>query len=1072
MDTRKHVVATVGKENLTKISGVKSRSRYKQNLTESVMQTAFDSNREMTSTIPREIENATTALHDMITVAATNRTLGTSDIDKARGEMSTIRTGLSILESNASKDIPAAEVQGIAFCLFKDRDPAYTYAVEPSASKSNRSLCMDNPLTGVSDQRTVCHTCSGDLMRCPGHNSEIKLLDELMIILPQDAPIIVDILNSVCSFCSRILCSHTILEHEGVTKLPANTKLTAIANRSKSIKYCRRKHKCTLCGCILEYKAKDTYIDSEVEELNMCKDTTLSYPPNAEKCPLAVTHSIERCFKSPEYSFTRSRDLIVIDASESKEKRKSPRENTDIFTILNNISDDDAEILGFRSKGPSPVHPRDIIWRSIPVVPQNVRIAPRVDNVERPHELTKLYDEILHNIFRYNTEHVNQDVTHEIRSQISTSLLHILDSSDRKLSQRSLRTPKGIKQLVNGKQGIALQYIFSHRSEQSGRSVCSPGYHLKFGTVGMPRILARIMTLPERATPFNISSLRIKLANGSIASVTREKQHRKIIITSKNIGMNLEIGDICERHIEDGDWVLVNRAPTLHRFNMIARQVVLTDVLTLELHMADTTGLNADFDGDELFIAVIQSIHARAEALTMMSAANCMISSHDNKPITGVIFDSLVAAYILTEKNRMLTKYVFNDCMARIDRIFDFGSLIKRASKFGIEYPSGKLLFSALLPSGFTYRNGSASATSENAAVYIVNGILINGRISKQHIGNYPGSIVHTLWRDYGKGEAVQFLSDAYLMLETFIHHEGFSVGIGDCLIHDKHMAKKIEREIDEARETIKKMKLPSSDPYEIKRYEMHVTDILLSAKESAEKYLMKSMRDDNSIKVAADSGAKGSKANALQMIAALMQQFSDGKRIEPTISGGTRCLPYFSANDTDPIARGLCTHSYTEGLTLPEYIFHSMGGREGLTDTATKTADSGYTHAKMSRFMENLTVDRFGTVRDSNDNIIQIKYGLDGFAAEYLFKEMWNGKEVRTFVSITDELNALNVEAGYLPEKHYNYISKSYSAKIASQMVYDVDDESSDSGSDSGSEFEDPDLETESETEDAEGDD
>lgn len=132
---------------------------------------------------------------------------------------------------------------------------------------------------------------------------------------------------------------------------------------------------------------------------------------------------------------------------------------------------------------------------------------------------------------------------------------------------------------------------------------------------------------------------------------------------------------------------------------------------------------------------------------------------------------------------------------------------------------------------------------------------------------------------------------------------------------------------------------------------------------------------------------SKGSETNLTQIVAMLANQNVDGRRIPEGFS--KRTLPHFTKDDRSPEPRGFVYNSFYSGLGPHEFFFHSMGGREGLSDTAVKTARTGYIQRKLIKALEDVIVKYDGTVRDSQNNLIQIMYGEDGFAAEFIEKQV-----------------------------------------------------------------------------------
>ncbi|KAH9159373.1 hypothetical protein AeNC1_019079, partial [Aphanomyces euteiches] len=175
-----------------------------------------------------------------------------------------------------------------------------------------------------------------------------------------------------------------------------------------------------------------------------------------------------------------------------------------------------------------------------------------------------------------------------------------------------------------------------------------------------------------------------------------------------------------------------------------------------------------------------------------------------------------------------------------------------------------------------------------------------------------------------------------------------------------------------------------------IQTFEQFVNKVLNSARDQSGREAQGSLDETNNIKATVTSGSKGSYLNISQIIACVGQQNVEGKRIPYGFHH--RTLPHYGKDDLGPESRGFVENSYMKGLTPQEFFFHAMGGREGLIDTAVKTAETGYIQRRLVKAMESVMARYDGTVRNSNGEIIQFLYGEDGMDAVWVEKQNFDG--------------------------------------------------------------------------------
>lgn len=316
---------------------------------------------------------------------------------------------------------------------------------------------------------------------------------------------------------------------------------------------------------------------------------------------------------------------------------------------------------------------------------------------------------------------------------------------------------------------------------------------------------------------------------------------------------------------------------------------------------------------------------------------------------------------------------------------------------------NGHSLFSFLLPNDFEYLCQN-NLSPDSAPVYVTRGVLMSGVLSKEAIGSVSGSLIHHIGKDYGYQRACDFLSDFQILINRWFIHHGFTISLEDCIPHNTNT---IESEINKCfLEAFAVMKTENDSSL----LESRVAEKLNKASGIGQKLAKDALKSTNNLVSVIKSGAKGSFFNVTQVTGIVGQQNVSGERIKKTFFGRTLPsyikqgnlindidkLPLSIMNEeTDPLpyiqklfeSRGFVSHSYFKGLNPQEFFFHAAGGREGLIDTACKTADTGYIQRKMIKMVEDLKFNYSNNVTNSTNSIIDFMYGGDNLDASKLIK-------------------------------------------------------------------------------------
>jgi DNA-directed RNA polymerase subunit A' len=804
---------------------------------------------------------------------------------------------------------------------------------------------MDSRL-GTLEPGQKCATCGNTSARCPGHFGHIELAEPVLHIAFIDD--IHKLLLITCRSCNRIKLNNDDLE---------------------------------------KYKnLRDSKYAYAVITLENVKDDIIEKAKKVKVCP--------HCQKE-QYDLIFTKPTIFVEKTDVGENRLLP---ITIRERLVNVSNDDLIVLGF---DPKTARPEWFILQVLPVPPVTVRPSIILETgIRSEDDLThKLVD-----IIRVNQrlKESKEAGTPPLIVQDLVDLLqyHVTTYFDNEVSgipqahHRSGRPLKTITQRLKGKEGRFRGSLSGKRVDFSSRTVISPDPNLNISDVGVPSDVAKKLTIPETVSSWNIDKLKTLVLNGPnvypganyIIRPDGVKIRLEYVADRTGIADSLVMGYTVERHLLEGDIVIFNRQPSLHRMSIMAHNVRVLPYRTFRVHPAVCPPYNADFDGDEMNLHVPQSQEARAEAALLMRVQDQIISPRYGGPIIGGIRDFITGAFLLTRDDTFLTA----DEITNLAYLGGYNGPLPQpdSEKDGIPLYTGKQLFSLFLPKDFNFVISSKwnkSSKRQGKDVVIKNGQLISGVIDKASIGaEEPDSVLHRIAKDYGNDAARKFLDSILIMLKTYITHRGFSYGYSDLWLNDEtrqeilDVIDKTYNKINELVLQYKEGTLPLTrglSPEEA--LELYVVNELSRARDRAGKTADRSFPDDNSGVIMASTGARGSTLNIGQMTAALGQQSIRGKRI---IKGyRNRALSHFKPGEQNPDSKGFVKSNYRDGLNPIQFFFHAMGGREGLVDTAVRTQQSGYMQRRLINALEHLKAEYDLTVRDPHGNLIQFVYGDDG---------------------------------------------------------------------------------------------
>ncbi|MBC7128856.1 MAG: DNA-directed RNA polymerase subunit A' [Thermoplasmatales archaeon] len=806
---------------------------------------------------------------------------------------------------------------------------------------------MDTRL-GVIEPGLRCKTCGQGVRDCPGHFGHIELA--MPIIHVGFVKTIYNIMKATCRSCGKILLTEKEME-----------------------KYRKEYEKTIKIGESTSYLAKELAKDAE-------KTTTCPYC-GKEKLPV---------------------DLDKPTTFREGGHKMTPAEVREWMEKVSEALGDDLKLLDIN---PEFARPEWMVLTVLPVPPVTTRPSITLETGERSEDdLThKLVD-----IIRINQRlQENRDagapqlIVEDLWELLQYHITTYFDNQTAGIppaKHRSGRSLKTLAQRLKGKEGRFRSNLSGKRVNFSSRTVISPDPNISINEVGVPIVVARELTVPVIVNSYNIEKMRELVRRGpsptppaGVAYVPGvnyviRADGRRIKVTPENadaVAEKLEINSIVERQLQDGDIVLFNRQPSLHRMSMMAHRARILPFKTFRLNLAVCPPYNADFDGDEMNLHVLQSEEARAEAEILMKVQEHILSPRFGGAIIGAIHDHITGCFLLTYKEREFSKE------DTIDILSSAGYKGEVKDKM-----NGKEIFSKLLPKGINLEYkaktciGCEKCLKEkcpyDAYVIIRDGELICGTIDEKSVGAFKGEIVEYIARKLGSDKASEFIDKLTNVAITVVSKLGFTTGIDDEDIPEEARLQ-IEEQLERAKEKIEELiraynngeleQIPGRSLEET--LEMEIMRVTGRARDQTGEIASKHLGMDNSAVIMARSGARGSMLNLSQMAGCLGQQAVRGERINRGYRN--RTLSHFEKGDLGAEAKGFVTSSYKKGLKPTEYFFHSMGGREGLVDTAVRTSRSGYMQRRLINALENVKVEEDGTVRTTTGEIVQFIYGEDG---------------------------------------------------------------------------------------------
>ena len=792
----------------------------------------------------------------------------------------------------------------------------------------------------------TCHRRFGSAPNCcQGHEGQIKL--NTVVFAPGSIKHVVNVLKKICFFCSSVL-------------------------QPKSDSNTFGKYVCACC--------KSCQPISYVVVYGMQIVPIWAKPTNTSKKP--TLEDLDSRFKQ-----------IALEAL-TPEK---------ILKIFSRISINDLYTLGFQQ--PEKTQPKYFVWTYLPVVstlfrPRNIR----PDMIGKGlHDLTMLYRQLLKATIDLTTTREKISLYKKIRGNISLLRKHQLNEhkyNDLKFMLSQLQTDiqvlvwlvvvgqdprkascklkksmyyKGQHVAVPTRSNIRLGgdghasllgisvgndkinsitrgHVSSKRCDMNARTVIACDVHLDIGQIGIPYMICKTLTFPEKVTDFNKSWLQKMVVAGPNklfgANVIQKISQNNILGRVSKIGLIgttkdqrqrfanlLKIGDVVERHLVEGDVVVANRQPTLHEGSIMGHLVKPVPGKAIKLPLYTVNSYNADFDGDEMNIHVPQTEKAKADALHVMGV------QHHLLPSQMVVQGGILACYLLTSQDTIFSReQSMNYFMTCSKQNIPEPTILVRDKKGWKSYYTGSDIFSQTLDSQFFLETWDHKELPNDQHILIRNGKLLSGRTNKSILKK----LIRNACLTTNSHIAKQFLTDVCRLSYMYLSNCPKSIGPSDMRpLHN--VQQKIKIILCACTNIVKKYAC-ELDNDDLQSALMTIMNVI----SSHVKALVPTRESERSTfhTITTDAQSKGSFHNVIQVTGYHGTNLKKGNLIlHDDTTHATRILPCFSHNPSrsELLQFGHVSNSFVQGHTSIESFFDYMSGRVGLVDTAITTGRTGY---------------------------------------------------------------------------------------------------------------------------------
>lgn len=896
------------------------------------------------------------------------------------------------LVESPSYHVPV-HVSGVEFGILSTTD-AQRLSVLPCRRVvgSVQEYGVNDPRLGVCDRFATCTTCGRSTEDCLGHSGHIEL--ELPVFHPGFFTAILRVCRTICKSCARVLLEPEEMEYftYQLSRERESQQRLSLVKQIQEDAY--KTHVCSHCG-------------ATNGEVKRGRPMRLIHDKQGVRLRRWERSSDEASLKNPVKEELESAAWMNKEVGDHMRRVTEVLDPVRVRDLFSRILPNEMLLLGFYPERNQPV---DMLVSTLVVPPACARPGGGGGaSLVREDDITAQLNDIIvcSDMLKNGANDVVKYV--ETWDVLQTRVARLLDAQMPGFSPalRSLDM-KSYAQRLKGKNGRFRGNLSGKRVDFSGRSVISPDPNLDVDELAVPLSVARVMTYPQRVFAHNLALMRRLVRNGPSVHpgavtvyIAAEKSRRWLRHPRDRemLASRLSIGDVVERHVLNGDMIIFNRQPSLHRISMMAHRARVLPYRTFRFNVCCCAPYNADFDGDEMNVHFVQTEEARAEASELMLTAKNILTPRNGEPIIACTQDFLTASYLVTAKTSFFDRAQFAQLISHWlgpDTTFD---LPIPALLRPVELWTGKQLFELILrPShsekvlltmqvkARTYSGNEQHWDPNEGFVSFLDSKYISGRLDKKLLGGgSKDGLFGRLFALTNGPYTSRCMSRIAAFTSRYLQNFGFSLGLQDVSPTDSLNVKKqkaLSVSFAECNRLIKEAAngrmIPIPGMTLKETLEAMLNSELSQVRNTCGSAAVETLDPrSNAPLIMVNSGGKGSELNTAQMMACVGQQTVNGKRIVNAFED--RSLPHFHRFAENPDARGFVASSFYSGLSPTEFFFHSMAGREGLVDTAVKTAETGYLYRRLSKALENVSVRYDYTVRNARNDVLQLRYGEDG---------------------------------------------------------------------------------------------
>jgi DNA-directed RNA polymerase subunit A' len=782
---------------------------------------------------------------------------------------------------------------------------------------------------GVVQPGQLCHTCNSSFLECPGHFGYIELVTPLFnyIFIDQIKKTIAILCKNCRGICLPLTLQKALLLQHSINPKQYFDLYSKLELTKKLEKTCR--------SCKTEF---ETYTYNEKTNI-----------------------------------FSGTKGPVLVE---------------EILALFEKIKQEDNPILGFAKT----IKVEALILQKLLVPSNKIRPSIFLKNLDRSEDdLTFKLAEIVRlnqKIQQYKAQKGTTTILNELKLLLDYHVITYLNNENIHFAQAKHRMGRPLNTLVQrikGKEGRFRYDLLGKRTNFSARAVIAPSTRADFDEIELPKIVRENLSkkqyfLPsERKILFEIAQKQFEYPEHfdykafKIIKIENLSQKRNFFLTKENYTQILseenlsEEGYLIERTLKEGDYVLFNRQPSLHRPSILRHKVLINKDPTRKLFKFSPLirqVYNADFDGDEMNIHVPQSLDAELETYKLLRAKESLFTPRDGRLLFG------------TDQNYVFRAYQVTSNMFTFDKL-DVRLLINqlRKPKYVFSHEkyeyTGKEVFSFLLPRDFNFDDKKG----EDALV-IVDGHLISGKVSSDHIKRTGSLLLHFV-QNYSEEIWSNFLFNLIKLSDWACSTIGITLTAKDFQIPEGTKIK-VNKELIKLLNTMKNLDTNAK----FINTEREISTIVQKNRTDITNIIISEFQKQTNLSTMVKSKRRGSFLNFSHITAFIGQQFVRGQRISK--EGQNYLLQNKNFEKKDLAAQGFINRSYIEGLNTSQMFYHRLRGREGLIDTAIRTAKAGYFQRKLVHALEDLVISEESQVIDSLGRIISFSYGPDNLNTLY----------------------------------------------------------------------------------------